>query len=163
MVDKIWQTVYLGLGSNLNQPKKQLEKAMDTLNALSGCRWLSASSFIESLPQGPQDQPNFINAVVAIETCLSPMDLLRACQAIELRLGKQKKRDWGERVIDIDLLLYGQQIIDEADLIVPHPNMLTRDFVLLPLLEISPELILPNGQPVAHYVSQLSETFVIRT
>lgn len=160
-MDKDWKTVYLGLGSNLNQPKKQLEKAVELLKALVDCRWQATSSFVESRPQGPQDQPNFANAVLCLETRLSAMDLLRACQRIEQSLGKEKVRDWGERIIDIDLLLYDDAVIHEVDLIVPHPFMLERDFVLLPLLAIAPNLNLPNGQSLAHYAAKLSSTFIV--
>lgn len=161
MAQNGWKIVYLGLGSNLSQPKKQLEKAIELLKALEGCQWLETSRFVESLPQGPQDQPNFINAVVSLKTRLTAGDLLLACQTIEQSLGKIKQRDWGERIIDIDMLLYGDEVIEKPNLIVPHPQMLTRDFVVLPLLQIAPNLVLPNGKPLSYYASQLPETFII--
>ncbi|PLA75182.1 2-amino-4-hydroxy-6-hydroxymethyldihydropteridine diphosphokinase [Hydrogenovibrio sp. SC-1] len=161
MVQNGWEIVYLGLGSNLNHPKKQLEKAIELLRALDDCQWLKTSHFVESQPQGPQDQPNFVNAVVCLKTRLTANSLLLACQTIEQTLGKIKQREWGERIIDIDLLLYGNEVIEEPHLRVPHPQMLTRDFVILPLLEIEPSLKLPNGKPLSYYASQLPETFII--
>lgn len=161
MAQNDWEIVYLGLGSNLNHPRKQLEKAIESLKALEDCQWLKTSRFVESLPQGPQDQPNFINAVVCFKTRLTANNLLLACQTIEQALGKIKQREWGERIIDIDLLLYGDSVIEAPDLQVPHPQMLTRDFVILPLLEIEPTLKLPNGKPLSDYASQLPKTFII--
>lgn len=163
MSNRPWQDVYLGLGSNLHQPRRQVEIAIEELKKLAGCEWQASSSLVASYPQGPQDQPDFVNAVVWLKTQLSAQDLLMACQSIERLMGKQKKRDWGERVIDIDLLLYGQSVIDTPDLTVPHPQMLLRDFVLLPLLEISPDVVLPNAQRVADYAPQLADSFIIHS
>lgn len=161
MAQNDWITVYLGLGSNLSSPKTQLKKAIDMLQSLDGCQLVACSRFVQSLPQGPQDQPDFINAVVGLKTRLGARELLMACQSIEQTLGKVKQREWGERIIDIDILLYGEEVIGETDLVVPHPQMLARDFVILPLLEIAPDLTLPNGVPLSDYASKLSETFIV--
>jgi len=133
-------TVYLGLGSNLNQPMQQIKQAIEALSCHPLIQVLAQSSLYESLPLGPQDQPNFINAVIKISTSLTPQQLLLLCQNIEQQHGRVKTRHWGERTLDIDILLYGEQLIDLPELKIPHPQMHKRNFVLLPLLEIAPEL-----------------------
>ncbi|MDO8953927.1 MAG: 2-amino-4-hydroxy-6-hydroxymethyldihydropteridine diphosphokinase [Gammaproteobacteria bacterium] len=135
--------VFLGLGSNLNSPIDQINQAITELANLPRTTMLDHSSLHHSKPLGPQDQPDFINAVVKLETELAPMDLLKACQALEQQHGRIKTRHWGERTLDIDILLYGNQLIDLPELTVPHPEMMNRAFVLQPLAEIAPELILP--------------------
>lgn len=154
-------TAVIGIGSNLDSPKDQVIRAIDSLNRLDGCQLLASSSLYASKPQGPQDQPDFVNAVAVIETTLSPQALLARLQALEIRQGKNKLRHWGERVIDLDILLYGQQVIHTDDLQVPHPQMAHRDFVLLPLQEILPDCEIPGVGAVGDLVNQLTETFVI--
>lgn len=171
-------TAYIGLGSNLRQPKQQLETALTMLDTAEGVEQVRASSFYVSKPQGPQDQPDFINAVATLKTSFSPEALLSLLQSIEQQLGKVKVRHWGERCIDLDLLLYGQEeaagqgVIfhgveqQNDDLILPHPMMWQRDFVLLPMQEVQPELILTDstGQtaPIKQWIQQLPEQFVVK-
>lgn len=137
--------VYIGLGSNLNKPVKQIEAALNTLAKLSACELIRHSSLYCSKPVGPQDQPDFVNAVALLRTTLSPQELLKALQLIESEQGRIKTRHWGERTIDLDILLFDNQAVDSSDLTVPHKEIGNRDFVLKPLLELDPELALPNG------------------
>jgi len=154
-------TVYLGLGSNLSNPVEQLKIALNTISDLPQTQLVNSSSFYASKPLGPQDQPDFVNAVCKIQTKLSPQVLLKALQQIEVEQGRIKKRHWGERLIDIDILLYGEQIIVENNLTVPHLQMIARDFVLVPLNEISPGLVIPNKGEVSKLLSNLKESYLI--
>lgn len=138
-------SVYIGLGSNLNQPASQIETALHTLSQLPACELIRHSSFYGSRPVGPQDQPDFVNAAALLETTLSPGDLLKSLQLIERNQGRIKKRHWGERTIDLDILLFNHITINTPDLIVPHKEIGNRDFVLRPLLELDPDLTLPDG------------------
>lgn len=152
--------VAIGLGSNLNRPHEQLDQACLTIQALADCRWLCCSDYRVSAPQGPQDQPDFVNAVCLIETALSPTALLQQLQAIEQKQGRVKKRHWGERNIDLDILLYGDVSLDTEQLQIPHPYMTQRDFVLLPLLQVWPEARLPSGEALASFIQNLDERFI---
>jgi 2-amino-4-hydroxy-6-hydroxymethyldihydropteridine diphosphokinase len=136
---------YIGLGSNLQNPSAQLHSARLDINALSYTKECAFSSLYQGPPMGPQDQPDYVNAVMAVSTQLSPIELLRALQTIEnthgrVRLGER----WGARTLDLDILLYGKQIITLADLTVPHSGLTERAFVLYPLYEIAPKLIIPD-------------------
>jgi len=169
---------YIGLGSNLQQPQQQLKTALGLLDEIEGVSLLQASSFYGSKPQGPQDQPDFINAVAKLSTQHSPEALLTQLQAVEQQLGKVKVRHWGERCIDLDLLLYGQEEVtaqgvvfnsverQTVDLTLPHPMMWQRDFVLLPLYELQPDLILTDAKgqtaPIEQWIQQLPEQFVVK-
>ena len=139
---------YIALGSNLNEPCRQLEDALQALAVLPQSRLLTQSSFYQSQPLGPQDQPDYVNAVAAIETTLSPLALLDELQCIENEQGRVRLRRWGERTLDLDILLYADAIIKEERLTVPHYDMTNREFVLIPLLEIAPDLQLPDGRPL---------------
>jgi 2-amino-4-hydroxy-6-hydroxymethyldihydropteridine diphosphokinase len=135
---------YIGLGSNLDHPSQQLNAARTDINALTDVKEQVFSSLYHSPPMGPQDQPDYVNAVMAIETTLPPLDLLRALQGIENHHGRVRSQRWGARTLDLDILLYGDQMINIPDLIVPHSGITERAFVLYPLHEIAPELIIPN-------------------
>lgn len=145
--------VLIGLGSNLDHPQQQVIKAIDAIKRIEGVYSLQASSLYESSPQGPQDQDNFCNAVVLVSTNLLPSTLLALLQTIENDFGRIKTRHWGERVIDLDILFYGQQHIDseQPDLHIPHRHALTRDFVMIPALEITPDWRLPDGSKLKDY------------
>jgi len=153
--------VYIGLGSNLEQPAIQIKTALDSLQALPKTKVIKSSQLYASKPQGPQDQPDFVNAVCQLETGLQPLALLDALQSIEQQQGRVKKRHWGERLIDLDILLFDDQILNSERLIVPHKELSQRDFVLLPLLEISPGLVIPGLGSVEQLTEQLKQTFVI--
>lgn len=136
--------VYIGLGSNLNDPVKQLQQAVSSLAKLISCHVVSVSPFYTSKPMGPQNQADYVNAVVALETSLPAEQLLDELQAIELAQGRVRLERWGARTLDLDLLLYGDQQIATERLTVPHPGMQERSFVLYPLADISPSLSIPG-------------------
>lgn len=134
---------YIGLGSNLGDCRKQLENALSEMQN-AGLIVEKISPFIETEPYGVLDQPVFLNGVCSVQTHLSPQKLLDLLLDIERRLGRIRTRHWGPRAIDLDLLLYEQQIITEPNLTVPHPDMQNRLFVLVPLADIAPMLIHPQ-------------------
>lgn len=146
-------TAYIGLGSNLAEPLQQVEQAASELAALPHCQLLALSPRYGSAPMGPSDQPDYVNAVAAVATSLSPLDLLDALQQLEQDHGRQRLVRWGARTLDLDLLLYGDQVIAEPRLQVPHCGLGERAFVLVPLLDIAPELRLPDGRPLASLVA----------
>lgn len=137
----------LALGSNLNDPVQQVEKATLMIGEHASINLLARSSLYSSSPRGPQDQDDYVNSAVLIETQLSPVELLTAMQTIERDFGRIKTRVWGERIIDIDIAFYGQETVQltQPDLQIPHREALIRDFVLVPCLELAPEWLLPDG------------------
>lgn len=149
-----WIPCYLGLGSNLTNelgsPIEHLQQAFASLKQHKAILELQISSCYGSAPMGPQDQPDFINAVVGFKTNLPPFQLLALCQQLEMQAQRERLRRWGERSLDVDILLYGQQQIDESTLTVPHIGLTERNFVLVPLRELAPELMI-NGQLISHY------------
>ena len=145
--------VYIGLGSNLALPKKQIQDACASLATLPDTALIKCSSLYKSQPMGPQDQPDYVNAVALIETALSPESLLQQTQLIESQQGRIRKANrWGPRTLDLDMLLFGEQQINNEHLTVPHSGMKQREFVLYPLFEIAPDLILPCGVKLADLV-----------
>ena len=145
---------YIGLGSNLSQPAQQLRSALDCLNNLPETRLTRCSSFYRSAPVGPGEQPDYVNAVAELETALPPLQLLNRLQAIEAEHGRERSIRWGARTLDLDILLFGQQCIDGERLQVPHPRMGERNFVLLPLAELEPQLQLPTGESIQALLRQ---------
>lgn len=138
-------TAYIGLGSNLSGPARQLERALRRLEALPAVEVRQVSGLYRSAPLGGVEQPEFLNAVVEVRTSLGARELLVALQAIENALGRDRSvRRWGPRNIDLDLLLHGSLQVNEPDIEVPHPGIAERNFVLLPLRDIAPELALPG-------------------
>jgi len=135
---------YIGLGSNLADPVEQVRTAISNLQLLPDSQLLAWSSLYASPPMGPQDQPDYINAVAVIETALTAHQLLDALQSIEQQQGRIRKRHWGERTIDLDVLLYDKNEINDDRLQIPHPGIALRAFVLYPLAEIAPDLKIPN-------------------
>jgi 2-amino-4-hydroxy-6-hydroxymethyldihydropteridine diphosphokinase len=135
---------YVGLGSNLEQPLQQVKDAITALKQSSEILVLQDSGYFTSKPMGPEDQPDYVNAVVKIKTTLSPILLLKKCQLIEQQQARIKTRHWGERTIDLDILLYADEKISEPDLTVPHPGICQRDFVYLPLLKIAADIEIPG-------------------
>lgn len=144
---------YLGLGSNLGSPERQLRQAFRQLQQLPKTVVTRISRLYKSAPYGVRFQPPYCNAVIEISTQLPPHHLLALCQAIEKKHHRIRKKQWGARTLDIDILLYGQIIIHDWKLKVPHPEMLKRDFVLVPLLEIAPELQLPSGETLDPFLT----------
>lgn len=134
--------VYLGIGSNLGNRADNCIKAISFLKE-NGLKITKRSAMHETMPWGVKDQPEFINMAVEAETDISPLELLSLIKKIEVDMGRQSGMKWGPRVIDIDILLYGNERVSEAGLTIPHPLMHKRDFVLRPLSEIAPDVIHP--------------------
>lgn len=136
---------YIGIGSNLDDPASQVKEALEELDGIPDSVLVSQSSLYASKPMGPADQPDYVNAVAALDTLLSAEELLQALQKIEQRLGRERDGEkWGPRVIDLDLLLYGKKTIQIDTLTVPHPGLHERDFVIIPLAEIAGNLNIPG-------------------
>ena len=138
-------TTYLCLGGNLGDRMAALTEALQLLDGTLGMRRVACSSVYETEPWAVADQPNFLNLVVAYETILSPADLLAACKSVEAEVGRVASYRWGPRLIDVDILLYGEEVVNLAtpDLQIPHPRLSQRAFVLVPLAEIAPDIIVP--------------------
>ena len=141
---------WVGLGSNLDHPARQVETALDLLGELPGTRLEARSGLYRSAPFGGVEQADFINAAASLSTTLSARDLLAALKALEQKRGREPGGvRWGPRILDLDLLVYDDEIIDEPGLSVPHPGIAERNFVLLPLVEIAPDLEIPGLGRVA--------------
>ncbi|OLN28152.1 2-amino-4-hydroxy-6-hydroxymethyldihydropteridine diphosphokinase [Desulfosporosinus metallidurans] len=138
---------FLGLGSNLGDRAYYLGAAISAL-ASSTIMIRTTSRIYETEPWGILDQPLYWNQVIEVETTLEPLDLLHVCQEIELRLGRERKEHWGARTIDIDLLIYDNRVSKSEELTLPHPYLENRAFVLVPLREIAPKLVLPSGRSI---------------
>jgi len=134
---------YIGLGSNLKDPKAQIKRALASLSNNDGAKLINVSSFYESKPLLEIPGPNYLNAVCKIETKLSAIDLLDLCQEIEESQQRVREVKWGSRTIDLDILLYGEQVISNKRLSIPHPEAINRAFVLVPLFEIEPSIKFP--------------------
>lgn len=144
---------FIGIGSNLDDPRGQVEVAITLLNELPGCQVLRQSSLYVSAPFGGVEQADFVNAVVELETTVPPSILLVCVKELERSRGRDlAAQRWGPRILDLDILVYGDQIVDSADLKIPHPGIAERNFVLLPLREIAPTLVIPGLGPVAGIV-----------
>ena len=153
--------VYLSLGSNMGDRQGYLQRAVEALKQLTDTEVETVSSYYETAAWGLTDQADFLNLALALETQLPAESLLSACQAIEKDLDRVRHEHWGPRTVDIDILLYGQEIWETEHLIVPHPFMTQRAFVLVPLLEIAKDLVEPQtGQPYEKYLSQLDTSDV---
>ena len=140
-----FHTAYVALGSNLGDKEANLRKALELLQERS-VEVVKTSSFICTEPYGVTDQPQFLNSVCEVRTSLEPLELLHTLLDIEQEMGRVRLRHWGERNIDLDLLLYEDVVMDTPQLKLPHPDMQNRDFVLLPLAEIASELVHPTLQ-----------------
>ena len=142
------ERVYLGLGSNLGDRLSNMTRAVEELER-RGVRVVRSSRVYETDPVGGPPQPDYLNAVVEVETELEPGELLRVCLEVESELGRVRGERWGPRSIDIDVLTYGDREIDEPDLTIPHPRMHERAFVLVPLLELDADPPLPGGRRIS--------------
>lgn len=136
--------VYLGLGSNLGDRRDNLLSALRLLGGMEGMSILEVSSVYETKPWGVAEQPDFLNLVTLSSTTRDPRGVLAACGEVEEKLGRVRAGRWGPRVIDVDILLYDDLELEEEDLVIPHPRMLERDFVMVPLLELKPRIPLPG-------------------
>lgn len=158
-----WYPAYVGIGSNLQGPARQVEAAAGLLDERSKVRVVARSSLYRSAAFGGIEQPDFVNAVVAVLTTLTPVELLGELQVIENRQGRDRdEKRWGPRVIDLDLLVFSGQEIDEPALTVPHPGIRERNFVLLPLGEIAPDLVIPGLGRVASIPVNMNEPSISR-
>lgn len=141
---------FIGLGSNQADPVAQVQHALEAISQLAGVTLRARSSLYSSVPLGPQDQPSYVNAVAMLDTQLPPEALLDELQAIEQQHGRVRKAErWGPRTLDLDILLFGNQSINTPRLQVPHYHMHARPFVLYPLAELAPDLIMPDGIPLS--------------
>jgi len=148
---------FIGLGSNLGERESMIRLALDELARLPSTTLVRASSLYDTEPVGDPDQPGFLNAVAELETELTARQLLWNLLLIERRLGRVRTRHWGPRVIDLDLLLYGNEVLDQPDLKVPHPELLHRSFVLVPLVELDPLVVHPvTGETLLAHLSRLN-------
>jgi 2-amino-4-hydroxy-6-hydroxymethyldihydropteridine diphosphokinase len=145
----VWRPAYVAIGSNLNQPRVQVNGAFARLATLPATHSLVRSRLYRTRPMGPQDQPDFVNAAAGFLTLLNARDLLDALLGIEQAMGRNRQERWGPRVIDLDLITMAGEIIDEPGLTVPHPGVSSRNFVLYPLADIAPTLAIPGHGTVS--------------
>jgi 2-amino-4-hydroxy-6-hydroxymethyldihydropteridine diphosphokinase len=157
--------VYIGLGSNLSSkleshtesPRQHITTAIYSLGKIQSTRMISASSLYKSKPLGPQDQDDYINAVVKMETELEPLKLLDALQAIENEHGRVRNERWGPRTLDLDILMFGEEIIQSERLTIPHVEMMNRSFVLVPLVEIDCDCVIPGKGLISDLLSEINQ------
>lgn len=144
-MEALWVPAYIAVGSNLDDPRAQVSAGLEALAGLPRSKLVARSRLYRSAPLGPQDQPEFVNAAAGVLTQLAPRELLHALKQLESSLGREQPvQRWGPRRIDFDLIVYGAERVDEPDLTVPHPGAPVRNFVLYPLLDIAPELLVPG-------------------
>jgi 2-amino-4-hydroxy-6-hydroxymethyldihydropteridine diphosphokinase len=151
-------TCYIGLGSNLEQPRQQIACAVSELASLPLSRLVCVSSQYQSKPHGPQNQPDYINAVAELQTSLPALTLLAELQAIESKHKRVRLQHWGPRTLDLDLLLYGDEQIELEQLKVPHAELLNRNFVLIPLYEIAAELTIPGVGSLKDLLTKIDQS-----
>jgi len=137
------ETAYIAIGSNMGRKVLNCRLAVERMGLVRGCRVVAHSGLFRTEPIGVRDQDWFVNGVVAVETVLAPRALLEALLAIEAGMGRERDEKWAARIIDLDILLYGQAVIDEADLRIPHPLMHLRRFVMVPINRLAPDLVHP--------------------
>ena len=148
--------VYIALGSNLASPLEQVNAAVNAIGEIPESQIVAISSFYRTPPLGPQDQPDYLNAAVALETTLEPEVLLDHTQRIELQQGRVRKAErWGPRTLDLDIMLFGDRVINSERLTVPHYDMKNRGFMLWPLFEIAPDLHFPDGTSLQQRLTHL--------
>jgi 2-amino-4-hydroxy-6-hydroxymethyldihydropteridine diphosphokinase len=153
---------WVGLGSNLGDPAAQLRSALIRLGRLPQTRLVARSHLYRNPPMGPQDQPDFVNAVARLATRLDPLRLLHELQRIERQAGRVRGRRWGERVLDLDLLLWGDRALNTPELVLPHPGMPERAFVLYPLAELAPGLRVPGYGALGDLLRRVSDSELVR-
>ena len=148
--------VYIGLGSNLDNPEQHIKSAIGALGELQSCTLIKASSLYKTKPVGPQDQDDFINAVIELETELEAIALLNALQTIEQKHGRKRKDErWGPRTLDLDIIMFGNEIINNEQLTIPHVEMKNRAFVMVPLAEINPDGVIAGQGAIKDALSRL--------
>ncbi len=153
---------YIGLGSNLNNPKQQIKNAVLALHDMQDVSVVNLSSLYQSKPIDNSDQPDYINAVCQVDTHLTPLELLHVCQEIEEKQHRVREKKWGARTIDLDIILYGVQVVASKQLVIPHPQMMNRAFVLVPLAEMDPDLKVPVLGPIQDLIDKLDVSELIK-
>jgi 2-amino-4-hydroxy-6-hydroxymethyldihydropteridine diphosphokinase len=149
------KTAFVGIGSNLGDREDNLRRAVELLSVEDGVDVTAVSEIRETEPVGPVEQGPFLNGAVRIQTDLGPRELLERLLAVEQRLGRVREERWGPRTIDLDLLLYGDDAVDEPGLTVPHPRLHERRFVLEPLADLAPSLEIPGRGPISALLAEL--------
>ena len=155
-------TAFIALGSNLDDPARQIHSALSAVAALPGTRLARQSSFYRNPPEGGVDQPEFVNAVAQIETGAGPRELLDRLLEIERAHGRARDYPNAPRTLDLDILLYGDRVVSEPGLVIPHPRMLERAFVLVPLAEIAPDAVVPGRGRVADLAGKLDTSGLVK-
>lgn len=155
-------TVYIALGANLGDPVETLAEVVQQFKAMPEFERVACSSFYRSAPMGPQDQPDYVNAVLRAHTPLAPLALLDLLQSLEDEFGRVRSRRWGARTLDLDLLLFADLSLQHPRLTVPHPGLAERDFVVVPLHELAPTLRLPDGRQVAALFDTMSNHDLVK-
>ncbi len=153
---------YIGLGSNLNHPREQIKNALIALNSTKDVKVVGLSSLYQSKPIDDSKQPDYINAMCQVDTHLTALELLYVCQDIETKQHRVREKKWGARTIDLDIIIYGVQVIASKQLIIPHPQMMNRVFVLVPLVELEPHLKVPVLGPIQDLISKLDITKLVK-
>ena len=153
---------YIGLGSNLNNPKQQIKDALIALNATQDVKVVALSSLYQSKPIDDSKQPDYINAVCQVDTHLTALELLYVCQGIETKQHRVREKKWGARTIDLDIILYGVQVVASKQLIIPHPEMMNRAFVLVPLSELESDLKVPVLGPLQALIDLIDTSELIK-
>ncbi len=153
---------YIGLGSNLNNPKQQIKEALIALDNTQDVKVVALSGLYQSPSVDGSKQPDYLNAVCEVDTHLSALELLVACQAIESKQHRVREKKWGARTIDLDILTYGVQVIASKQLVVPHPEIMNRAFVLVPLAEIEPDFKVPVLGSIQALIDKLDTSTLIK-
>jgi len=153
---------YIGLGSNLNNPKQQIRDALIALNSTQDVKVVALSSLYQSKPIDDSKQPDYINAVCQVDTHLTALELLYVCQGIETKQHRVREKKWGARTIDLDIILYGVQVVASKQLIIPHPEMMNRAFVLVPLSELESDLKVPVLGPLQALIDLIDTSELIK-
>jgi 2-amino-4-hydroxy-6-hydroxymethyldihydropteridine diphosphokinase len=156
-VTALWRPAYIGLGSNLSEPAAQVRQALQQLGLLPQTRLVAVSRLYGSRPMGPVSQPDFVNAVAGVLTQLTAIELLRALRNQEAQAGRPAAREhWGPRIIDLDILVFGREQSSSPELVLPHPGVVERNFVLYPLADIAPDLDVPGHGAVRQLLAAVS-------
>lgn len=153
-----WRPAYVGIGSNLQEPRSQVTRAIDQLDGVPRTRRVASSGLYRSTPLGPIAQPEFVNAAAGLLTQLEPEELLEQLRRIEASMGRERRERWGPRIIDLDLLVFAREQRSGESLTLPHPGIVERNFVLYPLAEIAPDLDVPGLGRVIELKSRVAST-----
>ena len=153
---------YIGLGSNLNNPKQQIKDALIALNSTQDVKVVALSSLYQSKPIDDSKQPDYINAICQVDTHLTALELLYVCQGIETKQHRVREKKWGARTIDLDIILYGVQVVASKQLIIPHPEMMNRAFVLVPLSELESDLKVPVLGPLQALIDLIDTSDLVK-